>query len=214
MKKKLEISKDRKIYLVINPSMEEVEIIEKLKVITTKEIAAVQIWDNFKEGQDIVAFIRKIHAICQAKAIPLLINNRWEYLMQVALDGVHFDVIPDNIACIKSKLNREIIIGITCGNNLDAVEWAAQNKVDYISFCAMFPSESAGDCEIVDHQTVQKARAIFNKPLFLAGGIYPNNIRELSAIDFDGIAVISGVMRSENPIETINEYENEIKKIK
>src|SRR5690625_4340683 len=177
MKKKKRIFKNRKIYLVINSSMEESKILEKLKVISTKEIAAIQIWDNFEKGQDVIALIRKIYAICHSKNIPLLINNRWEYLNQIELDGVHFDVIPDAIDFIRNQVQREFIIGLTCGNNLNSVEWAAENKVDYISFCSIFPSKSAEECEIVDHKIVQKARTIFNNYLFLAGGIYPNNIK-------------------------------------
>lgn len=205
---------NKKIYLVIDPQMKQETIIEKLKIVITKDIAAVQIWDNIKEGQDVSRLISEIHAICRPENIPLFINNQWEYLISLHIDGVHFDVIPEDIDSIRNKVGREFIIGITCGNDLKAVRWAAENKVDYISFCSMFPSNSAGECEIIDHETIVKARDIFKNTLYLSGGIYPNNIKELRNIDFDGIAVISGVMSSENPSEAIDEYRNEINEIK
>lgn len=214
MKKSKAFINNGGIYLVINPKMDEAVLLKKLSVIVTKEICAIQIWDNFKEGQNIIELIHKIHSICNPKNIPLLINNQWEFLTSTELDGVHFDYIPDSINNIKNKIQREFIIGLTCGNDLTSVEWAADNNADYISFCSMFPSMSAGECEIVNHKTVQKARKIFNKSLFLAGGIYPNNLTELRGLDFDGVAVISGVMSSENPEKTIDNYKNKLEKIK
>lgn len=214
MKKNKAIINNGGIYLVVNPKMDEAVLIKKLSVIVTKEISAIQIWDNFKDGQNIIELIRKIHSICNPKNIPLLINNQWEYLTLKELDGVHFDQIPDSIEEIKNKIQKEFIIGLTCGNDLNSVEWASNNNVDYISFCSMFPSMSTDECEIVNHVTVQKARKIFNKSLFLAGGIYPNNLTGLKGLDFDGIAVISGVMSSENPAKTIDEYKNKLEKIK
>ena len=194
------------IYLVIDPSMEEQILLEKLQVVLTKKMAAVQIWDNFQAEQNIVELIQKIHSLCAQHQIPLLINNRWEYLQTTGLDGVHFDEIPANLDKIKKEINTDFIIGLTCGNDLSHVKWAAKHNIDYISFCSMFPSSSVSNCEIIDYDTVKKATLIFDKPLFLAGGIYPKNMKQLDGLKFDGIAVISGIMNAEHPDKAIDEY--------
>ncbi len=202
------------IYLVIDPSMDEQVLLNKLQIILTKEISAVQIWDNFRDEQDIEALIDKIHSLCTQHQTPLLINNQWTYLKNTKLAGVHFDAIPTNIDTIRNLINRSLIFGLTCGNNLADVRWAAKNQLDYISFCSMFPSSSVSNCEIVDHETVKKASFIFDKPLFLAGGIYPENLKQLDALKYTGIAVISGVMDSNQPDLAINEYYENLKFIK
>jgi|NGEPerStandDraft_5_1074534.scaffolds.fasta_scaffold05042_3 thiamine-phosphate pyrophosphorylase len=199
------------IYLVIDPSMDEEVLLDKLQLILTKEIAAVQIWDNFSEGQNIEQLIQKIHSLCAQYQTPVFINNRWEYLKESELDGVHFDTIPTNLEEIKKQINRDFIFGLTCGNDLDSVIWAAKHNVDYISFCSMFPSSSAGNCEIITYETVKDATSIFNKPLFLAGGIYPKNLKQLDELKYDGIAVISGIMNSEHPDLVIDEYRKNLK---
>jgi len=48
-------------------------------------------------------------------------------------------------------------------------------------------------------------------PIFLAGGIRPENIGKLKELSFDGIAVISGVMGSDNPDEAVREYVKQLK---
>lgn len=202
------------IYLVIDPSMDRQSLVEKLKIILSKDIAAVQIWDNFKEVQNKESLITEIHSLCAEHHTPLLINNQWELLKTTALDGVHFDSIPCNLDAIKKELNKEILLGITCENDLDDVRWAAHNAVDYISFCSMFPSSSVDSCEIVSHETVKEAVLLFDKPLFLAGGIAPNNLNQLEELDYDGIAVISGIMSAAHPDQAIDRYLKNLKAIK
>ena len=206
MKKRI----DSGIYVVIDPAMQETILINKIKKISTQNIAAIQIWDNFKNSKNITQLIEKISAICSPKNIPVLINNRWELLINNHLDGVHFDEIPKDFEKIKSKINRDFIIGLTCENNLKSVEWANKKSIDYISFCSMFPSSSAGSCEIVNFKTVEKARKIFDKPLFLSGGISPEKIKDLKELSYDGIAVISGIMNAENPTKAIIEYQQNL----
>lgn len=194
------------IYLVIDPSMDEKVLLDKLDIIQNEKIVAVQLWDNFRENQPIEKLIQKICDLCSATNIPVLINNKWEYLMNTSLNGVHFDHIPENFATIKAKVNKPFISGLTCNNDLSQVHWAAANQLDYISFCSMFPSTTANSCELVNFETVREAKSIFRKPVFLAGGIKPQNIHKLNELNYNGIAVVSGIMNAENPIKSIHEY--------
>tara|TARA_R100000935_G_scaffold1440_1_gene4651 strand:- start:977 stop:1624 length:648 start_codon:yes stop_codon:yes gene_type:complete len=202
------------IYLVIDPSMDERDLLNKLQIVLTKEIAAVQIWDNFKNGQNIVELIQKIHFLCAQYQTPILINNHWEYVKETELDGIHFDTIPTNLEEIRKQINKDVIFGLTCGNDLADTRWAAKHDIDYISFCSMFPSSSISNCEIIAYETVKTASSIYDKPLFLAGGIYPKNIKQLDDLKYDGIAVISGIMNSEHPDQAIDEYHQNLKSTK
>ena len=202
---------DSGIYLVIDPSMEEAILTDKLICILKEKIVAVQLWDNFRENENITAFIQKICALCHAENVPVLINNKWEYLISTSLDGIHFDHIPPNYDTIRAQVNRPFISGLTCGNDLQPVQWAASNGLDYISFCSMFPSATANSCELVNHSAIQTAKTIFRHPVFLAGGIRPENINKLKELDYTGIAVISGIMSSDNPAESIRKYYEHLK---
>lgn len=200
------------IYLIIDPSIEKEILFAKLNLIVKEKIAAIQVWDNFKEDQNIEELLLKIYERSSANNIPVIINNRWELLKQSPLDGIHFDEIPENFNDIKKEINRDFIAGITCNNELSIIEYAEKHQFDYISFCSMFPSKTANSCELVDFETVQKAKNIFTGKLFLAGGIDLNNIKNLEELNYDGIAVVSGIMSVENPSETIKEYHQKIKK--
>lgn len=199
------------IYLVVDPSMEESILLDKIEQVLLEKIVALQIWDNFKPGENIPRLLEKICKLCHSKDIPVFINNRWEFLTETSLDGIHFDEIPEDILSIRSRAGKPFLCGLTCNNDLSCADWAENNNFDYISFCSVFPSSTSNSCELVDFETIKKARQHFTLPIFLAGGINLENLEKLNEVEYDGIAVISGIMKTENPGKTTQNY---IKKLK
>ncbi|MGY5846148.1 thiamine phosphate synthase [Salegentibacter sp. HM20] len=198
------------VYLVIDPSMEEKTLLSRMEKALHETIVAVQIWDNFMKDQDILALVEKVCKLCHSKKVPVLINNRWECLSKSSLDGIHFDEIPANIEAIRKQVNRAFYAGLTCNNNLEWVAWAQDHNLDYISFCSVFPSATSNSCELVEFDTIKKARESYSIPIFLAGGISPENIQNLANLEYEGIAVISGIMNAENPRKAVQNYLNKI----
>jgi len=199
------------IYLVIDPAMDKMELYDKLDAVLAEGIAALQIWDQFRGGEDIPELINELYQRCHAKDVPVLINNQWSYLADIPLDGVHFDVIPPDYGVIQAAVGRPFRCGITCTNDMAPVHWARDHRADYISFCSMFPSSTAGSCEIVTPASVRRAETIYRGPVFLAGGIRPDNVAELKKLRYAGIAVISGIMGSDTPGEAIRQYQKHIR---
>jgi thiamine-phosphate pyrophosphorylase len=200
------------IYLIIDPSMDELILLHKLNLCLKEKLAAVQIWDNFKGTKNILESINKICELCHAKNIPVLINNRWELVNNSLLDGVHFDIIPQNYTEIKERVSKPFISGLTCSNDLTVVEWASVNKLDYISFCSIFPSKTVNSCEIVNFNTIHEAAKHYKLPIYLAGGIKPENMNQLEKLNYTGIAVVSGIMSTNTPHESIKKYQEKLSK--
>jgi thiamine-phosphate pyrophosphorylase len=215
MKKNLKISGG--VYLVLDPAMPQSMLLDKLRKALEGGVQVLQIWNNWPaeaDKQTQKALIREIISISSDYDVPILINEEWKWLRETGLSGIHFDQIPANYEGIKSSINREFIAGITCGNDLGVVEWAEKNQLDYISFCAIFPSSSVYSCEIVRPETIKKAREITSLPLFLSGGITPQNISGLKGLDFSGVAVISGIMNADHPKSSTTAYTHAINQLK
>jgi thiamine-phosphate pyrophosphorylase len=198
------------IYLVIDPAMDEELLLDKLASALRGGLQAVQLWDNWALSANKHDLINKTGELCHRFNVPLLINNDRQLLIEnPLLNGIHFDTIPSDIAFLKAQTGREFITGITCSDDLEPVIFANENAFDYVSFCAMFPSPSAGSCSIVMPETVRLAKTLTTLPLFVSGGITPTNAGLLKAIvPFDGIAVISGIMNADSPEEVIKQYKD------
>ncbi len=194
------------IYLVIDPELDAEKLFPRLEAALIAGVAAVQVWDNFQTG---FAKLPKVVALCNAHEVPVLINNRVDLLEEYRFDGIHFDVLPEEYG----KLKGRYLIGLTCNNDLDQVKEAQEKGLDYISFCSVFPSSTANSCDLVTRETMEEAPKYFSGPIFLAGGINPDNIATLKGLDFAGVAVVSGIMGADNPASAIEHYQSALNKI-
>ncbi|WP_312075500.1 thiamine phosphate synthase [Chryseobacterium sp.] len=199
------------IYLIIDPSMNEEKLLSKLELVLKGNICAIQIWDHFKEKENTKQLLTKIFELTSKTQIPVLMNNQWEFLEDFPFDGIHFDKIPHNLDEVKEKIDRPFILGITCNNDLEHIAHAEKLQFDYLSFCSMYPSLTANSCELVSFETVKQAKKIFSGKIFLAGGINEENIKFLKSLDYDGIAMVSGIMNSEKPLEILKTINKSIK---
>lgn len=198
------------VYIVIDPGMELKKIRSQLNKIKKKPIAAIQIWDNQKTKIK-EELIEEIIKLFRYTSTPVLINNQWEYLKKYDLDGIHFDEIPDNMKQINNEIKREFIKGITLTNNLESLPKLEKMKFDYLSFCSIFPSSTSNSCEIVRLNTIEACSKQSKLPIFLSGGIKPDNLIQLKHLKFDGIAIVSGIMKAKDPKKAIENYINQLK---
>ena len=201
------------VYVVIDPWTDESILLHNLSIILKEKIAGVQLWDHFCPDSNNLKLVRKVTKMCHENNIPVLINNHWEWLLKTDLDGVHFDNAPGNYARIKKSINREFISGLTCSNDLSLVKWADDNRMDYISFCSVFPSSTSNSCELVKFETIRLAKEMTSMPVFLSGGIRPENMHKLNNLQYDGVAVVSGIMQSRAPDESVKAYINQLSRI-
>lgn len=201
------------VYLVIDPKQEWNSLLDKLHSALRGGINIVQIWNHWQpdlQQHSKLQFVKEVKALAGQFGVPVLMHDDWELAQDADLEGVHFDQVPDRFDLIKDALATRHI-GLTVGNDLNLIAWAEEQSLSYISFCAVFPSPSVSSCEIVDQENIRKARKITRLPIFLSGGIRPENLVRLKHLSFDGIAIISGVLSAESPEEAVKQYLEKLK---
>lgn len=204
------------VYLVVDPKRNWENLLLKLDKALKGGLNIVQIWNHWAENISMgkkLEFLDKIKKLCANFNVPVLMHEDWELARQTGLDGVHFDEIPIRFNDVQKELNGKIV-GLTVGNDLDKIRWAEEQNINYISFCAVFPSSSVDICEIVDQKNIHVARTMTNVSIFLSGGIRTDNLKYLDKLDFDGVAIISGILDATDPTEAVQEYILELQRIK
>ncbi|TNE27786.1 MAG: thiamine phosphate synthase [Bacteroidetes bacterium] len=195
------------LYLVVDPSKSEIELISALNSVLEEGVCAVQLWDHWDQVENPLALIEKVGKLCGTFDVPLFINNHPEWVEDCpSVSGIHFDEWPTDYACPEG-----VLVGITCTNEMEVIDRAEENSIDYISFCSMFPSSTSNSCEWVDHASVHRARERFSGLIFLAGGITPETLPQLQTLPYDGIAVVSGIMSSDSPSEAARIFNQKVK---
>lgn len=199
------------LYLVVDPALGLEGLLPTIEGAIQGGVDVLQIWNNWSHRQDKLQVVATICALAHSHDVPVLINEAWELMLCTPLDGVHFDALPADLTAIRQKVGRPFLCGLTCGNDLSRVHWAEKNGLTYISFCSLYPSPSAGVCEIVRKETVREARRLTSLPIFLAGGITLENVDELHATGMNGIALISAILKADDPRQATKAFKNKLK---
>ncbi|MDT7891118.1 MAG: thiamine phosphate synthase [Thermoproteota archaeon] len=197
------------LYLVVDASIEKEELLKRVEKALKGGVDILQLWSNWKSieeakilGKELLNLARKYDAL-------LIINNDHNLALELGADGVHFDnydILPSDV----KKIRKDMIVGYTIGNNLERAIWAEKVGADYISFCACFPTSSVDSCEIVPLSVVAEAKRRLKIPVFASGGINLKNVEQVLSKGVDGIAVISAILKAEDPEAAARTFKSKI----
>lgn len=194
------------LYLVVNPAPGTDAVLEKVDAAIRGGVSVLQVWNNWGADQDPTAFVQAAIALAQPHGVPVLVHERPDLLATTAADGIHYDTATLTPAEIRASAGRRVLYGITAGNNLGRVHWARLEGADYVSFCSVFASPSAGVCELVDLETISAARRLGGIAIFASGGITPENTGRVIGAGANGVAVISGILGADDPEAAARRY--------
>lgn len=202
------------LYLVIDPVKGLELVLPAVQQALEGGVDIIQVWNHWAPGQHKIVFIHEVCQLAHAHGVPVFVHEDWQLMQYTASDGIHFDEIPAGIVHIRQAVGRPFLCGLTCGNDLQVVQWAIDYAFDYVSFCSMFPSGTANSCELVKVETVQAARRMTGIPIFVAGGITPEAISALAPAGMDGVAVVSGIMNTPDPRQSTLNYKQALYQLK
>ena len=204
------------LYLVVDTTVPEEKLIRIIKDALNGGVDILQLWNEEKKSAgEVETVCSKIIKLARAKNVPVLIANDINLCKKLNADGVHLDgyEIPSrSVSEIRKEIGEDKIIGVTCGNSVEKIRWAKENKVDYISFCSIFPSSSVDSCEIVPIEMIRKAKEILEDiPVFASGGITVENVEKVIEEGADGVAVVSAILNADDPYNAAREFKKKLK---
>ncbi len=133
----------------------------------------------------------------------LIINDRLDIALAVGADGIHVGKNSMSVALVKktlSRLNQNIMIGYSA-HSLDEALEAVKNGVDWITFSPIF--ETPSKKIYGPPQGVDSLLELINQvkiPVFPLGGIKLQNMYKLKHTQVHGVALISEIIGSNDPV--------------
>ena len=181
--------------------------INKLKKIKEKpKWCAVQYRDkinlNLKQATN-------LRAITYEWGIPLIINDNLQIALQIKADGLHLGENDLDLISARSKIGDSLILGSSCYNLKSRAIIAAKAGVDYISFGAFYPTPTKPNAPTATIDLLQWAKhdtALKNISVFAIGGILPHHCNQLIKNGADGIAMVRGILNSDNITQASKSY--------
>ncbi len=149
----------------------------------------------------------QVRALSSQAGIALIINDDWQLALDCGADGVHLGAEDADPRWVRAQVGYEMIIGVSCYNDLQRAEHYSTEDIDYLAFGAMFTSPTKPNARHAELSLLTQAKSL-NKAIVAIGGITPDNSAEVIAAGADYIAVISGIFTATNSEHALNSYLN------
>jgi thiamine-phosphate pyrophosphorylase len=164
-------------------------------------VTMLQLRDKKASALDILEKGAEIYQYCREYNIPFLLNDRVDLAIILDADGVHVgqDDIPGDE--VRRLLGPNKIVGISAGT-IEEAERAMAWQPDYLGVGAIYQTLSKQDAGLpVGTSFIQAVRQRWRIPMVGIGGINESNAAEVYRAGAEGIAVVSAITQSNEPLQ-------------
>ncbi len=166
----------------------------------------VQLREKDTPQNEILNLGRELLKLTRRYDVPLIINDSPELAKEIGADGVHLGGDDTSIKNARAILGDEVIIGVSCYNQIERGLNAVQNGADYVAFGTPYYTPTKPEREPTSIEVLKEAVYVISQiPIFAIGGITKENASEILGTGVDGIAVITSVFGSPDPEATARE---------
>jgi len=182
------------------------DLFARTEAILQAGIVALQYRNKQADSQQKLAEAQQLQALCNQYATLFFINDDIDLALQLKSDGVHLGREDATCAVARTRVGNDMLIGVSCYNDLQRAEVAVSSGADYIAFGAMSPSKSKTNTTIATPATLQMAKQRYNMPVVAIGGITQENCLPILQAGADLLAVISSVYLADDPASVVKHF--------
>jgi len=182
------------------------DLLTRTEAILQAGIVALQYRNKQADSEQKLAEALQLQALCNQYATLFFINDDIDLALKLKSDGLHIGKEDANCAVARARVGDDMLIGVSCYNDLQGAEIAVSSGADYIAFGAMYPSTSKTNTTIATPATLQIAKQRYNPPVVAIGGITPENCLPILQAGADLLAVISSVYLADDPASVIKHF--------
>ena len=130
--------------------------------------------------------------------IPLIIDDRVDVAMACGAAGVHVGASDLPVAEVRRLLGPDKIVGATA-KTVEAAQKAYQDGADYLGVGAIYPTTTKVTTVLTKVSTLSAICKAVPIPVVAIGGLNADNMDVLADSPIKGIAVVSAVMKADDP---------------
>jgi len=188
-------------FITDSTGMAEEDFLEVVRQACAGGVTLVQLREKEKSGLEYFNLAKKVKRVTDQYGVPLIIDDRADIAMAVDAAGVHVGQTDIPVSIARALMGENKIIGATAKTAAQAKK-AKEEGADYLGVGAIYPTTTKVVTIITEVSTLNEIAAQTGLPVVAIGGLNASNIAVLYDSMADGIAVVSAIMKSENPRDT------------
>jgi len=171
----------------------------------------VQLRRKSASGRDLFEWAVRIQALCREYEALFIVNDRGDIALAAHADGVHLGQQDMPVASARALLGPETLIGVSVSNPSEAAK-AAEEGADYLGVGHIFPTSSKEKpMPPIGTSAIRPIIEASGLPVIAIGGIELQNVAEVIKAGASGVAVISAVSGSADPVAATRELVKRIR---
>lgn len=205
---------DMSLYLVTDSTYHtEESLLRTVEEACEGGVTIVQLREKHAGGREYLEKARKVRAITERYGVPLIIDDRVDVAMACGADGVHVGASDLPVAEARRILGPDKIVGATAKTVGTALK-AYEDGADYLGVGAIYPTTTKVVTIRTEVSTLDAICRAVPIPAVAIGGLNRGNMGILDGTGISGIAVVSAIMKSENPRETARDLLKEVHRMR
>lgn len=209
-----------RLYLVTDSDLcRDYGLVATVRAAVKGGVTMVQLRDKNANTQTLVEQGRAVLAMLAGSGVSLIINDNVSAAIAIGSDGIHVGQGDMRIEEVRSRVGRDMIVGLSCETLADAQNLAdAQitdpNIVDYIGVSPIFATPTKMDHSgPVGLSGLSAIAAATSVPKVAIGGIKYEHCAAVFANGADGIAVVSAICGQADPEASAARLAQEITRV-
>ena len=192
---------DLTLYLVTDSTgMQEKDFLYIVQQACEGGVTIVQLREKEKSGLEYFKLAEKVKEVTDKYNIPLIIDDRVDIALAVDAAGVHVGQSDIPVFAARKLLGKDKIVGATA-KTVPQAQKAKEEGADYLGVGAIYPTTTKVVTVITEVSTLNDIVRQTNVPVVAIGGLNASNMHVLYGSMAQGIAVVTAIMKSENPRE-------------
>lgn len=167
----------------------------------TGGVDVVQLREKGLDDRPLIGRARALRALCAARGVPFIVNDRADIALEVGADGVHVGQDDAPAALARRILGPGAIVGLST-HHLDELARALDEPVDYLSAGPVVPTPTKpGRAGTGTEYLARAARDAARRGLgcFVTGGVTPETVGPLADAGARGFVVVRYLTEAGDP---------------
>lgn len=158
---------------------------------------------------------RHLLTLCREHRIPFIVNDDVELAVRIGADGVHIGQEDGDASAIRKRIGHTMWLGVSA-HDVEEAQAAVEAGADYLGVGPMYETSTKTDTRPVQGPRViqQIRQTLPNVPIVGIGGIHQGNLGPVIEAGADGIAVVSAISQSADPLAATQVLKSEIEAVK
>jgi thiamine-phosphate pyrophosphorylase len=195
-----------RLYVILDATLLKIPAKECAMILVDGGVRLIQYRNKRALGRELFETSRELATFLNPLGVQFIVNDRADVAALAGARGVH--VGQDDLGVEQA---REVIgdgksVGLST-HNAGQFRSALETSADYIAVGPIFATDSKDNPDpVVGVGFVREARGVTDRPIVAIGGITLERAAEVIEAGADSVAIISNILRAENPGKRAREY--------